>query len=102
MPDVDAPTQEAFSQCLGDVFRIALESGQHLSLELVEAAALPARGIISPSQPFTLLFKSAESGFLPQGIYRLQHESMGALEIFLVPVGPDKNGQGMCYESIFN
>jgi hypothetical protein len=102
MPEIDTLTHESFSQRLGDIFRIALQSGQHLNLELIEAAALPAQGKASRAQPFTLLFKSEESGFLPQNTYRLQHEKMGELDIFLVPVGPDKNGQGMCYESIFN
>jgi hypothetical protein len=36
---------------------------------------------------------------LPQRIYRLEHEQMGPLELFIVPVGPD--GDGLGYEAIF-
>jgi hypothetical protein len=37
---------------------------------------------------------------VPQGIYKLENEKLGALEIFLVPIGPDE--KGMRYEAIFN
>lgn len=37
---------------------------------------------------------------LPQGMYRLHHPQHGELDLFVVPVGPD--GQGMCYEVVFN
>ena len=37
---------------------------------------------------------------LPQGTYKVEHEKLGTLEIFLVPIGPDK--EGLCYEAIFN
>lgn len=36
---------------------------------------------------------------VPQGIHRVEHEQLGSLEIFLVPLGPDQ--QGMRYEAIF-
>jgi hypothetical protein len=37
---------------------------------------------------------------LPQAIYQLEHDRMGTMDIFLVPIGPD--GQGMGYEAVFN
>jgi hypothetical protein len=37
---------------------------------------------------------------MPQRIYRLQHEELGQLELFLVPIGPDADG--MCYEAVFS
>ena len=37
---------------------------------------------------------------LPQRIYRFENYAMGALELFAVPIGPDK--QGMQYQVIFN
>jgi hypothetical protein len=38
--------------------------------------------------------------FLPQGMRKLQHETVGELDLFLVPVGQD--AQGFQYEAAFN
>jgi hypothetical protein len=36
---------------------------------------------------------------LPQQIRRVEHPSLGSMEIFLVPIGPDASG--MQYEAVF-
>jgi hypothetical protein len=50
--------------------------------------------------PFSLLFQTSEQHILPQGIYRLNHDAMGDLEFFLVPVARDT--AGVTYEAAFN
>jgi hypothetical protein len=37
---------------------------------------------------------------LPQQIWPLDHDELGRLDIFLVPLGPD--GDAMRYEAVFN
>lgn len=54
------------------------------------------------TEPFSLYFRGALRPVLPQGIYRVEHEALGTMEIFLVPVGPDPQRQGMVYEAVFN
>lgn len=55
------------------------------------------------SQPFSaFFFQEAPRPILPQSIYRLEHEAMGTMEVFLVPVGPDPQRRGMVYEAVFN
>lgn len=55
------------------------------------------------SQPFSVFFfQEAPRPILPQSIYRLEHETMGTMEVFLVPVGPDPRRRGMVYEAVFN
>ena len=49
--------------------------------------------------PFSLLFRSTAKSYAPQGTYRVTHEQLGALDIFIVPLGPDQHG--MRYEVIF-
>lgn len=51
-------------------------------------------------QPFSLLFLCADTRVLGQGTYALEHERLGMLEIFLVPVGAD--GGGVQYQAVFN
>ena len=43
---------------------------------------------------------------MPQGVYRLEHERFGALELLIVPVGPDvpapdEAPTAMRYEAVF-
>jgi hypothetical protein len=90
-----------FAAHLGSAFRLRQPDGAALELVLLEATAHPHL----PPQPgrrrgFSLVFRSALSGRLPQGIYRLDHEAVGAMEVFLVPIGPREGG--MCYEAVFN
>jgi hypothetical protein len=48
---------------------------------------------------FSLIFAAPRGSWLPQGIYPMQHASLGAMEIFLVPVGPLGEGHG--YQAVF-
>lgn len=51
--------------------------------------------------PFTLEFTAEHDGYLPQATYRLEHGELGALEIFLVPLGPGPDRR-MRYEAVFS
>ena len=91
-------TVETFAELVGE--RFALRDGPHatLALELIEAnplGARPGRG----RMPFSILFRGPLAPVMPQRIYPLAHESLGNLELFIVPIGP--RGGGMVYEAIF-
>jgi hypothetical protein len=91
----ELPDLEAFSACVGHRFRLEGD-GQNLEAKLVEAKCLGNdRG-----RPFALLFRVEEGPVLPQRIYPLEHDRLGRLELFLVPVGPDD--LGMRYEAVFS
>jgi hypothetical protein len=97
-------TVDAFQPRVGDRFRIRPSPESTIDAELIEARALgesgrsPAKGSVRPT-PFALLFRTTLKGALPQRIYQVEHDEMGAYDIFLVPVGPD--AVGMVYEAIF-
>jgi hypothetical protein len=92
-------TPESFTPHLNSRFRIALGERGTLDVELCELALHEAHPGARP-QPFSLYFRGPRQAVLPQQIYRLEHDQLGALEIFLVTVGPD--AQGMRYEAVFN
>jgi hypothetical protein len=69
-------------------------------LKLAEVRSLAASAV-SRRAAFALEFTAEHDGFLPQGTYLLQHDALGALEVFLVPLGPGP-GSLMRYEAIFN
>ncbi|MDJ0705577.1 MAG: hypothetical protein QNJ46_20055 [Leptolyngbyaceae cyanobacterium MO_188.B28] len=51
---------------------------------------------------FTLTFLGELEPILPQKIYQFEHQTMGKLNMFVVPIGPDREGKGMCYEAVFS
>jgi hypothetical protein len=88
-----------FAPCLAQSFRVAL-AGESLDLELVGAEPLGS-GDPSPGRrrPFSLIFRGPPAPVLAQRIYRLENAELGALEIFLVPIGRD--AAGLRYEAVF-
>jgi hypothetical protein len=67
-------------------------------LDLICAEPLDPKGrVVRP--PFHLIFRGPSAPVLDQRIHALSHPTFGALEIFLVPIGPDDLGQ--CYEAVF-
>ncbi len=97
-------TLETFSGRIGERFRIDADESGVLEAELVEATA-PAGAAGSPSgrpggrNPFSLVFRGPAEPVLPQRTYRFEHETLGALDLFIVPIGPDESG--MQYEAVF-
>ena len=49
---------------------------------------------------FSLFFHGPPTPFVSQGIHTLKHSHLGELELFLVPVGQNKDG--FQYEAAFN
>ena len=91
-----------FKEVVGSRFRIHWGTGDSAELELVSAEGLKASSQRPGGrEPFALIFRADSTRFyLPQAVYRLDHEKVGSLEIFLVPVGPDE--KGMRFEAVFN
>lgn len=101
-------TAESFRPAVGSRFRVAAP-GAPIDLELIELTPSPPRDEVEArrraaagirAEPFTLLFRGPREPLLAQGIQRLEHERLGTLEIFLVPIRPDEGGP--LYEAVFN
>lgn len=90
------PALAGFSAHLDSVFAVSGPDG--IALTLVEAAPL-ARQAPSERQ-FSLMFRGPAQPVLEQATHALEHPALGALAIFLVPVGRDAHG--VQYQAIFN
>jgi hypothetical protein len=90
-----ALTAESFEPRLRESFRLTAPSAA-LDLVLTE---LERHGQSEQRRAFSLRFLGPPRPILPQAIYRLDNPAMGALEIFLVPLGPYDGG--MRYEAVF-
>ena len=102
VPMLDTLTLESFSGLAGQTFRLTPENGPAMDLVLKEARSLALKTAPpGPTrEPFSLLFVGPKAPVLPQRIYALEHETLGRLEIFLVPTGA--GADGVQYEAIFN
>jgi hypothetical protein len=92
---------EDFKDRVGAGFVIREDEFPPLVLTLAEATALPARFAGAGARPpFSLIFSGSLEHALPQRLYRLQHEALGDITLFLVPVG--KDAQSYSYQALFN
>jgi hypothetical protein len=92
---------EDFADKVGEVFVVSEQGVPAIPLTLTEAEPLPARmGLEGVRPPFSLIFLGKDPRVLPQRLYRLEHDDMGELMIFLVPIGKDT--QGVNYQAVFN
>jgi hypothetical protein len=98
---MDLITLQHFTRLLGQRFDLQVEPGRGFAAELVEATALPAPGISTGREAFSLMFKGPAQPLLPQSTYRVTHEAgtLPPMDIFIVPVrgGPD----AVWYEAVF-
>jgi hypothetical protein len=99
--DLSRLTHADFAPYLHQKFRLDLGAVEPVELELVEVTAYGAVGTPpGPGrQPFSLFFRGPLSLRVPQHIYRVEHDEMGAIDLFLVPLGPD--AEGMKFEAVF-
>jgi hypothetical protein len=96
MSDLEALTAATFAPHRGERFRIVLADVPDFEVELIDVAEGAAG---ASRRQFSLLFRGGPEPPLPQRIYRLEHAELGALDVFLVPLGPDETGQR--YEAVF-
>ncbi len=94
-----------FADHVGEQFRIVLDQENSLEVELIEAKALKSHVTEDDPEyirrdPFCLLFRGPKDCYLPQRMYAVEHPTAGTVEMFLVPVMPDRHGSR--FEAIFN
>ena len=100
---LDRLTATSFAPAVGETFVLDAGDAGQLELELLEASlhdpSAPAEDPSGERAPFTLVFRGPTEPVLPQSIYRIEHESVGPLEIFIVPIAQD--AAGTTYEAVF-
>src|SRR5258708_38745306 len=93
-------TEKEFSQHVGTKFHVKADE-RGIELELIEVNGYAGQEIEQGGmERFSVFFAGPGDLFLPQQTYRLEHERMGEVEIFLVSTsGDDKRFR---YEAVFN
>lgn len=95
---LDSLTKESWQAHLKQMFQVALPTGETLELQLIEVSGLGEKPG-AQREPYSLLFQGPPQPVFEQSLIEIEHESLGRLALFLVPLGP--NNQGMQYEAIF-
>lgn len=94
---MNEPGMSTYSEQIDTVFHTQDEHGQSFDIVLIEVTA----GKSSPRQEqFSLLFQAPVETAPLQGLYAMEHEAMGHLDLFLVPVKKDEKALYM--EAVFN
>lgn len=92
---------EDFEPLIGQTFTFRAGGGHVLSTRLDHGRRLGGSTVPDARRrPFALVFTTEASGVLPQQTVEVANATLGSLEIFVVPVGPDSEGR-MQYEAIF-
>jgi Domain of unknown function (DUF6916) len=93
MPDLESLTVDDFTPLLHERFRVDPGQAPPFEVELVEVSEIEREP--GGRAPFSLVFQGGPSPPLPQAIYRVEHDDLGAIEIFLVPIAIER------YEAVF-
>lgn len=94
MENLSALTADTFEPLTGETFGHAGDGPA-----LVLSCVARGRQVDGHREPFVLTFEGPRSAFLGQGMRRLQHGTLGDLEVFLVPVGMTE--ESYRYEAVF-
>ena len=91
------PTKEEISQQVDKTFRASASEGPEFDVSLLEFTDIADTETV---ETFSLLFRAPSDIGRTQGIYHLEHDEMGSMDIFLVPIRQDE--QGLYFEAVFN
>jgi hypothetical protein len=94
-----------FTSQLNTPFSIHLSPSIAMEVELVEVTEKGGLdGVQRPTaarqERFSLVFRGPPKERVQQGMYQMQHDQLGAFDLFLVPVSQDQDG--VYYEAVFN
>ncbi len=99
---IDKLKSSDFSGYVKQKFRILPESMEPLEVYLIEVNDLGSGGGNADHEsrrPFSIIFRGPNEPSLSQGTYAIGNDEFGSLDLFIVPIGPDK--EGMLYQAIF-
>lgn len=88
-----------FNSCLNQPFTLELIDSSIYPLKLISVDKYPGSASLGEHEPFSVVFRGGSNTLLDQKIYLIKHSTLGDMELFIVPIGPDD--EGMRYEAVF-
>ncbi|KZL12666.1 hypothetical protein PsAD2_03973 [Pseudovibrio axinellae] len=96
MIDLKDITAKSFENLESEEFQLKLED-QNVILKLVEV--VPLRSGERKGGAFSMVWQGPLQPSLEQGSYQLTQETLGSMELFIVPIA--HNTDGFKYEAVF-
>ncbi len=94
---VALPAKDQFAEQLDSIFRTSLDDGRVIDLHLFKLETTISNSI---QEGFSLLFRAPVDAPPFQNMFHMEHDTLGAMDLFLVPV--KKKEDGLIYEAVFN
>jgi len=91
------PARDDFFKCLNTKFRIFFHAEKTTEVDLVEVSEIRRK---PRYETFSLVFLAPKTILPEQKIYRVEHDVLGNLELFLAPF--EENEKGFSFEVLFN
>jgi len=88
-----------FNGCLDQPFNLEHNGASH-ALILISVDRLAKSATSDDREAFSVVFRGDKSQTLEQQIYRISHDALGNMDLFIVPIGLDD--EGMRYEAVFS
>lgn len=98
MPDLLKP--DDFQSLTAPLTLSVKVAGTVTAIELTVQSVKPLPAHRFRAAPFSLILSGPRTPALPQATYSMQHPQLGAIDLFLVPVGQD--AKSIQYEVTFN
>lgn len=93
----ELPSRDDFASHLNTNFRIFFGPEKAVEAELTEVTKMRQK---PRYEAFALLFRVPVDAPREQALYKIEHDRLGEMELFLVPVEEDKHG--LYLEAVFN
>ena len=93
----ELPNRDDFANHLNAKFRVFFDPENATETELIEVSKLREK---PRYEAFSLTFLAPNEIPPEQMLYKIEHESLGEMELFLVPVAKDE--KGLYFEAVFN
>lgn len=94
---IELPGKDQFSENLDSTFRAKLDDGQAIDFQLFK---LETKISNSFQECFSLLFRAPVDAPPFQNMFRLEHDKLGVMDLFLVPI--KKKEDCLVFEAVFN
>ncbi|HYH21253.1 MAG TPA: hypothetical protein VD995_21815 [Azospirillum sp.] len=94
-------TIDDFADKIGQPFKIKFEDDVEIDLALTKVELGKHKLPGAARDPFSVIFSGPENLRLSQGTFPLEHETLGSLPIFIVPVGQNADGT-ISYQAVFS
>ena len=93
----ELPTRDDFLKTLNTKFRVFFDGAEPTEVELTEVSELRPK---PRYEAFSLVFQAPKTIHPLQMLYRVEHDELGTMELFLVPF--EENENGFAFEALFN